>query len=162
MLPISVATRLFQMEFRSLREPDLDQLLALYRQLDPGDKETPLTDAAARWQQIKNIPGSDVIVGCLDGRIVTSCTLIVIPNITRCGLPYALIENVVTDAALRNRGLGTTLLKEAAQRAWDSGCYKVMLLTGSKKPEVLAFYEGAGFEQNKTGFQMRRLPRRME
>src|SRR5690606_7750404 len=138
------------------------QLLALYRQLDPRDKETSLADAATRWRQIKNIPGSDIIVGCLDGKIVTSCTLIVIPNVTRGGSPYALIENVVTDAACRNRGFGKTLLQQAARRAWDAGCYKVMLLTGSKKAETLAFYERAGFEQSKTGFQMRRLPPRVE
>jgi hypothetical protein len=30
-----------------------------------------------------------------------------------------------------------------------------MLLTGSKNPATLSFYEGAGFEQSKTGFQIR-------
>jgi hypothetical protein len=33
-----------------------------------------------------------------------------------------------------------------------------MLLTGSKDPGTLAFYREAGFEQNKTGFQIRRIP----
>ena len=33
-----------------------------------------------------------------------------------------------------------------------------MLLTGSKNPATLRFYEDAGFEQSKTGFQARRLP----
>jgi hypothetical protein len=37
-----------------------------------------------------------------------------------------------------------------------------MLMTGSKKPSTLAFYASAGFEQNKTGFQIRRLPPRAE
>ena len=32
------------------------------------------------------------------------------------------------------------------------------LLTGSRDPATIAFYEGVGFEQNKTGFQVRRLP----
>jgi hypothetical protein len=31
-------------------------------------------------------------------------------------------------------------------------------MTGSKDPATLAFYEGAGFEQTKTGFQIRRQP----
>jgi hypothetical protein len=35
--------------------------------------------------------------------------------------------------------------------------YKVMLMTGSKRPSALAFHASAGFEQNKTGFQVRRL-----
>jgi len=35
-------------------------------------------------------------------------------------------------------------------------------MTGSQKPSTLAFYEAAGFEQSKTGFQARRLPARAE
>lgn len=42
--------------------------------------------------------------------------------------------------------------------AWEAGCYKVMLMTGSKRPETLRFYADAGFEQSKTGFQIRRPP----
>ena len=34
-----------------------------------------------------------------------------------------------------------------------AGCYKAMLLTGSKKPETLRFYERCGFnERDKTAF----------
>jgi hypothetical protein len=36
-------------------------------------------------------------------------------------------------------------------------CYKVMLLTGSNDPATPRFYEDAGFEQSKTGFQARRI-----
>lgn len=150
------------MQLRNLKQDDMSQLLALYRHLDPTDRETSLTDANDRWTQIKQFSGSDIFVGCLEDRIVASCTLIVIPNITRGGLPYALIENVVTDENYRNRGFGQAVLKKAVDAAWGVGCYKVMLLTGSKKPETLSFYEKAGFEQNKTGFQMRRVPPRAE
>jgi hypothetical protein len=37
-----------------------------------------------------------------------------------------------------------------------------MLMTGSKKPETLAFYLRAGFEPSKAGFQKRRIPARVE
>jgi GNAT superfamily N-acetyltransferase len=87
---------------------------------------------------------------------VTSCTLIVIPNLTRRGAPYALIENVVTHADHRRAGHGRAVLKAAVAAAWAAGCYKVMLLTGRKDAGTLAFYLRAGFEQSKTGFQIRR------
>ena len=93
---------------------------------------------------------------------MASCTLIVIPNLTRGGKPYALIENVVTHAGYRGRGYGTSILHAAAKAAWDVGCYKVMLMTGSKQPSTLKFYENAGFEQTKTGFQMRRMSVRQD
>lgn len=35
---------------------------------------------------------------------------------------------------------------------------QVMLLTGLKRPAILKFYQDAGFDQNKTGFQIRRFP----
>jgi len=56
------------------------------------------------------------------------------------------------------RSIGIALLERAVSIAWEHDCYKAMLLTGSTEPATLAFYRGAGFEQNKTGFQIRRLP----
>jgi GNAT superfamily N-acetyltransferase len=100
--------------------------------------------------------GISVFVVERDGILAATCTLIVIPNLTRGARPYALIENVVTDAAQRRHGLGRVVIEAAIAAAWKCGCYKVMLMTGSKKPETLRFYTGIGFTQDKTGFQIRR------
>jgi GNAT superfamily N-acetyltransferase len=99
-----------------------------------------------------------------DGRLVSSCSLSIIPNLTRGGRPYAVIENVVTDADWRRRGLGRQVLAAATAQAWAAGCYKVMLATGSRREATLQFYEGAGFERGaKTYFEMRRgAPRRSD
>jgi GNAT superfamily N-acetyltransferase len=141
---------------------DLEDLLKLYPHLIPSDEPISVNLAASRLDAIKQVPGSEVLLGLLGTELVTSCTLIVIPNLTRGGKPYALIENVVTDARHRGQGYGTRILHAAAKAAWDAGCYKVMLLTGSKQPSTLKFYENAGFEQTKTGFQMRRIPARQD
>jgi GNAT superfamily N-acetyltransferase len=145
---------------RAASPSDLEGLLALYRHLNPSDEPVSRDLAPSRLEAIKQIPGSAVLLGLLDDQLVASCTLIVIPNLTRGGKPYALIENVVTDARYRGRGYGTAILKAATEAAWDADCYKVMLLTGSKQPSTLRFYESAGFEQSKTGFQMRRMAAR--
>jgi GNAT superfamily N-acetyltransferase len=149
------------MKIRSAGGEDIPQLLKLYRHLDPDDKETTVADALRHLEMLKRYPGSHILIGCLDEAIVTTCTLVVIPNLTRGGASYALIENVVTDSTFRNRGYGKAVLKHATEAAWRTGCYKVMLLTGSKRPAILKFYQDAGFEQNKTGFQIRRLPTRV-
>lgn len=150
------------MKIKAAHDDDIANLLMLYRDLNPDDKETKLEDALGNFHVLKRYPGSEIFVGCIDEKIISSCTLIIVPNLTRGGLPYALIENVVTHRVYRNRGYGKAILKHASESAWSLGCYKVMLLTGSKRPEVLKFYERAGFEQSKTGFQMRRLPARMD
>ncbi len=150
------------MEIRDATEGDLPGLAALYRHLDPGDAPCPPEVAAEALRRLGGLPGSAVLVGEADGALVASCTLVVIPNLTRGGAPYGLIENVVTHGAHRGRGHGTRLLRAAVARGWAAGCYKVMLLTGATEPGVLAFYAAAGFEQTKTGFQVRRIPARAD
>lgn len=141
---------------------DLPELLNLYQELSPGD-EIPAPDLARSiFERFQAYSGSGIFVGFADERMATSCTLLVVPNLTRGGASYALIENVVTRAYFRRRGFGKQILRAACDAAWSQGCYKVMLMTGSKRQETLDFYVQAGFEQSKTGFQMRRLPARDE
>jgi len=149
-----------ELAIRTAGQSDLQPLLQLYHQLNPQDPALAPEDACRIWRQFTRYPGSAIFIGCKDKALVSSCALVVVPNLTRGGAPYALIENVVTDAQHRNRGYGQAILKAAVAAAWECGCYKVMLLTGSKNPATLRFYQRAGFEQSKTGFQMRRLPSR--
>jgi GNAT superfamily N-acetyltransferase len=141
---------------------DLPALLDLYQYLAPGD-DRPTPDCAAEiFDRFMAYSGSGIFVGEVGSILATSCSLVVVPNLTRGGSPYGLIENVVTHGDFRNRGFGKQMLIAASDAAWQAGCYKVMLMTGSKKPETLSFYLSAGFEQSKTGFQKRRLPVRSE
>lgn len=147
---------------RAADQADIPALLNLYGHLDPGDTRCPEGKAAFIFERFSAYPGSAILIGLVGAEMVASCTVVVIPNLTRGGTPYALIENVVTSASYRNRGWGKAILKVAVDHAWDAGCYKAMLMTGSKRSSTLAFYEAAGFEQTKTGFQVRRLPVRAE
>jgi GNAT superfamily N-acetyltransferase len=148
------------LNIRPALRSDLPRLFALYPHLNPADEIPPLDVAERRFDDLGKYDGSAIFVGVAQDAIVGSCTLVVIPNLTRGGQPYGLIENVVTHAAYRGRGFGKQLLRAAVAAAWQADCYKVMLMTGSKKPSTLAFYTAAGFEQSKTGFQVRRLPSR--
>ena len=136
---------------------DVDALLDLYLHLSPDYAKYPLDMAQQRLLALQTYHGSAVFVGELEGQLVATCTLIVIPNLTRGGRPYALIENVVTHGDHLRKGFGRAVLDAASQRAWACDCYKIMLSTGSKTPSTLAFYKAAGFEQSRTGFQKRKL-----
>jgi GNAT superfamily N-acetyltransferase len=138
---------------RTAAPADLPGLLALYAQLNPDDP--PLENPGPAYINLLATPGLTVFVLEDAGTIAATCTLVVIPNLTRNARPYALIENVVTSAAHRTRGHGSAVIKTALSAAWAANCYKVMLLTGSKRPETLRFYQNLGFIQNKTGFQIR-------
>ncbi len=135
---------------------DLPGLLALYHELNPADPAMDRVCAEERFTAIRAQPGMTIFVGVTGQAIVSSVTLIVVPNLTRNGASYALIENVVTAADYRQLGYGRSLIQHAIEAAWAAGCYKVMLLTGSKDPTTLRFYENCGFIQDKTGYQVRR------
>lgn len=141
---------------------DIPRLLDLYQHLIPGDDRPSDTAADEAFARFLTYPGSAIFLGEVDGVFVVSCALAVVPNLTRGAKPYGIIENVVTHGDHRQRGYGRQILDAASDAAWSAGCYKVMLLTGSKEPATLHFYNRAGFEQSKTGFQKRRIPVRLE
>ena len=81
------------------------------------------------------------------------CVCVIIPNLTRNIRPYAFLENVVTHADFRGRGLASECLEYARQTAKQCNCYKMMLLTGSSEQKVLDFYKNAGYNStDKTAF----------
>ncbi|MBO3460126.1 GNAT family N-acetyltransferase [Aetokthonos hydrillicola Thurmond2011] len=139
---------------RNVEHHELPELLNLYKHLNPID--APLPDEST-LQQIWNEILGDNKVNCFvadfNGHLIASCTLVVIPNLTRGARPYGLIENVVTHADYRRRGVGSRLIDHALQSAWSYDCYKVMLLSGSNREAIHQFYEKAGFKKGvKIGF----------
>jgi GNAT superfamily N-acetyltransferase len=143
------------MIIRTLREKELAALLRLYALLHPEDPrlDPELPQVSRLWRQMSADPHIRCYVAESDGDIVSTCTLTIILNLTRNARPYGLIENVFTEESFRRRGIASALLRRALTKAWDAGCYKVMLFTGSRKKEVLHFYEQAGFRGGiKTGF----------
>lgn len=149
-----------ELVIRGAEEGDLPALLELYQQLHAGEAPPSLERARSILTAFRSLAGSAILLGDWDYRTVSSCAIAIIPNLTRGGRSYGLIENVVTAADTRGRGFGKALLNAACEIAWKSDCYKVMLMTGQSDAATIRFYESAGFEQSKTGFQKRQLPPR--
>jgi ribosomal protein S18 acetylase RimI-like enzyme len=140
---------------RYIQKHELRELLDLYKHLNKDDLTIAENDELRLlWEEILEDKWQHYMVAEVDGKLVSSCVMVVIKNLTRSAHPYALIENVVTHPDYRNKGIGTRLLKRAQEIAKEKGCYKVMLLTGRKN--AISFYEDAGFERrSKTGFIIR-------
>ena len=133
---------------RPLEEPELAALLRLYEHLHAND-EPPSPEASVRaWRELLANPRHWHLGAFSEGELVSGCALTVIPNLTRGGRPYGVIENVVTHAAHRRQGLGKRVLAEALSIAWSLQCYKVMLATGRRDEAVTRFYVSAGFKPN--------------
>lgn len=135
------------MQIRELEAPDLDGLLDLYEHLHEVDAPRPQpTEVEAVWAKLLGNPAFICFGGFISGKLISSCTLAIIPNLTRGCRPYALVENVVTHTDYRRQGHGKKLLNHTLTTAWEAGCYKAMLMTGRKDEATLAFYESVGFD----------------
>lgn len=138
---------------REINARDYDGLMELYTQLHDNPVPERTTDVDNLWNRILTDKDHHIIVAEEDGKIVSSCVCVIIPNLTHDQRPYAFVENVVTDEAYRKRGLASECLNYAKDIAMKENCYKLMLLTGSKKESTLNFYRQAGYNsEDKTAF----------
>lgn len=142
---------------RSAARHDLPEVLTLYRHLHPQDPQLETATAERVWSTLLLSAFMTVIVAQKAELLVSSCTLAIVPNLSRGGRSYGVIENVVTHADYRRQGLGRRVLAHALDLSWQADCYKVLLATGSKREATLRFYEEAGFQRGgKTYFEVRR------
>ena len=138
---------------REAYESELHDILRLYLHLHEDSIPEDSRQLQDTWQQIQSDANHHLIVKEVSGKIVSSCVCVIIPNLTRNVRPYAFIENVVTDSAYRGKGYASECLEYAREIARNSGCYKMMLLTGSKSEKTLHFYRQAGYNSaDKTAF----------
>lgn len=138
---------------REIQEQDLNGLLELYLHLHEESVPELTEHLRKTWETILTDENHHIIVKEIDGRLVSSCVCVIIPNLTRGIRPYAFVENVVTHEEYRGKGYATECLSCAKELAEQANCYKMMLLTGSKKESTLKFYERAGYNSSdKTAF----------
>jgi len=142
--------------FREAGANDFEAVMRLYRQLHPGDPVLRDGADAEVFAQILRTPGLRLFVLEVDGTVVATTYLNLIPNLTRGAAPYGVIENVVVDAEVRGSGLGKRIMAGTLQAATDAGCYKVMLMTGSRRESTHGFYKACGFDGDaKTAYVVR-------
>ncbi len=138
---------------REATKDDFDGLMKLYTQLHNNSMPEKTSDILDLWNKIINDKDHHIIVVEKDGNIVSSCVCVIILNLTHNQRPYAFIENVITDEKYRKKGFAAQCLNYAKEIALKENCYKLMLLTSSKKESTLNFYRQVGYNSNdKTAF----------
>ena len=144
------------MKIRLAKYGDYQQVLGLLRQLNPDDPPDSVLVRDA-YDGILASYNLRLLVAEEEGVLLSTCYLNLIPNVTRGGRPYAVIENVVTDAKHRKRGIGKAVMLEAIEQARRANCYKIMLMTGQSDPGVHTFYKSCGFAPDKKQAYLLRL-----
>ena len=141
---------------REARKEDLDQMLELYLHLHEDGIPEHDDHLYEVWDKIIGDEDYHVIVCEIDGKIVSSCSCYIIYNLTHNVRPFALVEYVVTHEDYRCHGYASDCLARAKEIANSKNCYKIMLMTGSKRESTLNFYRKAGYRSDdKTGFNQK-------
>jgi GNAT superfamily N-acetyltransferase len=143
-------------EYRIACKDDLPGLLALYKQLNPEEDPIDLEKAHSVWDTTETTNATKYFIALDNMKIVSTCNITLVPNLTRNGKSFAIIENVITDNDYRRKGIGKKVIQNAIQYAKENHCYKVVLLSSMKRTESHRFYESIGFNGNaKKGFEIR-------
>ena len=148
------------MIIRKAKVADADQLKTLYFEHlthYPPKEEQDMALWVAMIDKFEKDDNMYLLVAEEDGVIVSSVQMAIIENLTHNIRPFAIIENVVTHSAHRNKGYASALLDKATEIANDINCYKISLETGSNRESTLNFYRKNGFEIDKKHSCIKRL-----
>ena len=147
------------MNIRDATEADLPRLVELLDQLaldTPREERGPPLPAFYRnaFHRVDANDGQRLLVLEVDGEIVGTLVLLIIPNITHQGRPYATVENVVVEERERGAGYGRQLMRYAIEQAKAAGCYKLTLTSHKRRTDAHRFYERLGFESTYEGYRV--------
>ncbi|MDR1832495.1 MAG: GNAT family N-acetyltransferase [Fusobacteriaceae bacterium] len=134
-------------EYGLLEKSEAPALIRLYEQLNPGVDGSVPEGLLADILERSALFGIQVYVARDAGRIVGSCYICVIPNLSHNGRSIGYIENVVTDENYRRRGIGRELIGRALAWAKAQNCYKAVLESGIARTGAHAFYRALGFDE---------------
>jgi GNAT superfamily N-acetyltransferase len=146
---------------RTAAENDLPRILELYLQLaippiEDDSLEDPVLDSHRQaFADISELPGCEVIVAEEDGRVVGTSMLTIVPNLTHDGKPWIIVENVVVDNKHRRTGAGKLLMEYIKEKALETGCCKIQLMSDKRRTEEAhKFYKAIGYNATAEGFRM--------
>ncbi len=98
------------MYIREAEQKDLSQLLELYTHLHGNTMPTIDQEIENLWYKITIDQNHHIIVGVINDTIISSCVLMIVPNLTHQQRPYAFIENVITHPEMPGERLCTQIL----------------------------------------------------
>ena len=123
-------------------ERDLEALHPLLDQLLPAE----MTRRQAIWPEALARDGYAAWIAEVDGHAAGFVDLYVLPDVGH-GRNIGLINTLVVDAGYRRRGIGASLLNEAAAHCRRHDVVELHVWTDSDNTRALALYERTGFAQ---------------
>jgi len=145
---------------RLATETDIPRILELYNELvittapEELNRTSSLNDYRQAFAHIQATSGHELLVAQEQDRVIGTMALIIVPNLTHQGLPWAGVENLFVDSSYRRQGIGKLLMDYARERAKGAGCYKIQLISDKRRSEAHEFYQALGYEASGHGFRL--------
>jgi N-acetylglutamate synthase-like GNAT family acetyltransferase len=127
---------------REAGERDADAIQSLYHEL-VGDGKTRVSREQVAI--LGRSPASFLLVVEAEGTVCATALLTLCADAMHGTQPFGVVENVVVARHLRGRGVGSRLLAHIERLAREHDCTKLMLLSGSHRPQAHAFFRNCGF-----------------
>ena len=144
---------------RDATEADLPRIVELLAQLgldeDREDLSSPVAEGYRKaFREIEEDPRKSLLVVDVGGRVAGSAAVIIVPNLSHRGRPWAVVENVVVDEAERGKRYGELLMQRTREIAEQAGCYKLTLTSNKDRADAHRFYRRLGFIATHEGFRI--------
>ena len=141
---------------RRARARDAGEVARLYAQLVANPS---LCVLPGRLDELHGHPEAALLVaedgmdGAGDTRLRGTVFVAWCPDAMFGRRPFAVVDNIVVDAAARGRGVGAALLAEVERLCVARDCSKIMLLSASERADAHRFFERCGYAgDRKRGF----------
>lgn len=145
--------------FRRANKQDLYSIVALLSDDELGKDREHISDNLSEryskaFSDINRDSNQYLVVGELDGEVVATCHLTVMPSLTFHGSKRMQIEAVRVSAHHRGHNIGREMIEHAISYAKDNDVEIVQLSTNKKRVVALKFYESIGFKNTHEGMKL--------
>ena len=148
------------MNIRPAVQEDLPRIVELMKKLTittsmvETEGASAHADYEAAFERIESDPNHHLLVVEVDGEVVGSGDLLIVPNLSHNALPWAAVENVIVDERMRRKGIARQLIQHMINLAQENNCYKIGLSSNKKRLPAHRMYESLGFKQYGFGYRI--------
>jgi ribosomal protein S18 acetylase RimI-like enzyme len=119
-----------------------------------SDGASTIAEYEKVFEHIERDPNRKLFVAEVEREIVGAADLLIAPNLSHRGLPWAIMENVIVDERMRRKGIARELVRHLMNVAKESGCYKIGLSSDKRRAAAHRLYQSLGFDQYGLSFRI--------
>jgi GNAT superfamily N-acetyltransferase len=145
--------------FRLAKRTDLPAIVRMLADDDLGSQreryEEPLPESYyTAFEQVDRDVNHELIVAELNGEVIGTLHLMLLPSLSFQGGLRAQVESVRVDKPHQGQGIGSDMMRWAIERAQGRGAHVVQLTTHKSRIDAHRFYERLGFKGTHLGMKL--------